>query len=61
MDATTTNSETVTTQTTMQYGHSAPMRYRLWKISQCTKPAPTRVPASNPIQYHWGKGNFRYR
>ena len=29
IDATTTSSETVTTQTTMQYGHNAPMRYRL--------------------------------
>ena len=46
----------VTAHTTMQYGHSAPMRYRLWKISQWmnttpssgadrqTRPVPPRQP-----------------
>src|SRR5215472_10158984 len=48
----------VTTQTTMQYGHNAPMRYKLWKISQCTNAAPTRVPTVSPTQYHWGKDTF---
>ena len=58
MDATTTSSEMVTAQTTMQYGHNAPMRYRLWKISQCTNTAPIRIPTVRPIQYHWGNDTF---
>src|SRR5246127_4767593 len=58
IDATTTSSEPVTTQTTMQYGHNAPIRYRLWKISQCTNAAPIRTPTANPAQYHCGKGTF---
>src|ERR1700758_98627 len=55
---TTTNSDMVTTHTTMQYGHSAPIRYRLWKISQCTNPVPASIPAVNPTQYHRGSGTF---
>src|ERR1700756_513272 len=42
----------------MQYGHNAPMRYRLWKISQCTNAAPIRTPTVNPAQYHWGRLTF---
>src|ERR1700756_4458232 len=48
----------VTAQTTMQYGHNAPMRYRLWKISQCTNTAPIRTPTVSPTQYHWGNCTF---
>src|SRR5690625_7129570 len=42
----------------MQYGHNAPIRYRLWKISQCTNPAPASVPTARPTQYHRGSGTF---
>lgn len=45
----------VTTQTTMQYGHSASMRYRLWKMSQCTKMTPVAVPTYSPIQNQCGR------
>src|SRR6516165_34667 len=58
IDATTTSSEMVTAQTTMQYGHNAPMRYRLWNISQCTNTVPITTPTVSPAQYHWGKGTF---
>src|SRR6516164_1119009 len=58
IEATTTSREMVTTQTTMQYGHNAPMRYRLWKINQCTNTAPTRIPTVRPYQYHWGRSTF---
>src|ERR1700730_11084344 len=58
IEETTTSSVMVTAQTTMQYGHNAPMRYRLWKISHCTNATPTRIPAANPAQYHWGKDTF---
>src|ERR1700743_2739225 len=58
IEASTTKSEMVTTQTTMQYGHKAPIRYRLWKISQCTNTAPINTPTVNPTQYHWGKATF---
>lgn len=58
MDATTTSSVAMTAQTTMQYGHRAPIRYRLWNISQCTNATPTRIPTARPIQYHLGNGTF---
>src|SRR5271163_5072486 len=58
MDETTTSSVIVIAQTTMQYGHNAPIRYRLWKISHCTNTAPIRIPAVNPTQYHWGRDTF---
>ena len=61
MEATTTSNVMVITQTTMQYGHNAPMRYRLWKISQCTNTAPSRVPTAKPTQYHCGQRHFRHR
>src|ERR1700744_4120579 len=48
----------VAAHTTMQYGHNAPMRYRLWKISQWRNPAPISIPAVNPIQYHCGNCTF---
>src|SRR6202012_2665346 len=55
MDVTTTSKAMVIAQTTMQYGHTAPIRYRLWKISQCTNTAPATTPTHNPIQYHCGR------
>src|SRR5262245_16354083 len=55
IDATTTSRAMVTTQTTMQYGHNAPIRYRLWKISQCTNAVPSSTPTVSPAQYHWGR------
>src|SRR5947199_5040403 len=57
-EATTTSSVMVTTQTTMQYGHKAPMRYRLWKISQCTNAKPISTPTVSAAQYHWGSETF---
>src|ERR1700722_6014619 len=48
----------VATHTTMQYGHNAPMRYRLWWISQCTNPAPASVPSVIPTQYHRGSATL---
>src|SRR5689334_15212707 len=60
IEAATTSSDMVTTHTTMQYGHSAPMRYRLWKINQCTNTAPTTSPTVSPTQYHCGKATFAH-
>src|ERR1700730_35001 len=57
-EATTTSSAMVTTQTTMQYGHNAPTRYRLWKISQFTNAQPISTPTVSAAQYHWGRGTF---
>src|SRR6476619_7845915 len=59
MDATTTSSGMVIAQTTMQYGHSAPMRYRLWKISQWMNPTPSSVPMASPPQYHLGNATLK--
>ncbi len=44
------NSATTVTQTTMQYGHSAPMSYSASTISQCVNPTPSTVPACSPSQ-----------
>ncbi len=44
------NSATTVAHTTMQYGHSAPMSYSAWSISQCTNTTPSAVPACRPSQ-----------
>src|ERR1700691_3876877 len=58
MDETTTRSVIVIAQTTMQYEHNAPIRYRLWKRPLCTNADAIRIPAVNPSQYHWGRDTF---
>ena len=50
-----TNAVMVATHTTMQYGHRAPMRYRLAKMSQCTNTTPNVVPAWMPHQNQPGR------
>src|SRR5689334_18009027 len=54
IEVATTSSGIVTLQTTMQYGHRAPMRYRRWKISQWTNTVPSADPAARPAQYQRG-------
>src|ERR1700752_3990437 len=54
MEVTTTNSGMATPHPAMQYGHSAPIRYRLWKISQWMNTTPSAVPVARPAQYHRG-------
>src|SRR5690606_11979113 len=41
---------TVTVHTTMQYGHSAPITYKLWTMSQCTNTTPAVTPICRPSQ-----------
>ena len=47
----------VTDHTTMQYGHNAPIRYRLWKISQWMNTTPSSGPDRQPTQYQCGRAN----
>src|SRR5687768_6953308 len=44
----------ITAHTTMQYGHSAPISYSDWKISQCTNSTPNVTPTCSPIHTHRG-------